>query len=120
MSIEYVCFLVMLLPSPTNSSNSGSVQSSDDEMIRALKKMKIDQDRVRTSHVESLETFHHRPKNIADSRMVMVEVGGIVKKPSEAERKAKMRELLQKQMSEYKSQYASMSQDPSITHCEGI
>ena len=110
----------MLLPSPTNSSNSSSVQSSDDEMIRALKKMRIDQERSRTTNLESAETHYHRPKNIADSRMVMVEVGGITKRPSEAERKAKMRELLQRQMSEYKSQYASMSQDPSISHCDGV
>lgn len=111
----------MLLPSPTNSSNSGSVQSSDDEMIRALKKMRIDQDRARTTNLESIETYHHRVKNIAaDGRMVMVEIGGIVKKPSEAERKAKMKELLRNQMSEYKSQYAAMSQDPSISHCDGI
>ena len=110
----------MLLPSPTNSSNSGSVQSSDDEMIRALKKMRIDQDRVRTTSTDSMEPHHHRAKNITDSRMVIVEIGGIVKKPTEAERRAKMKEMLQKQMSEYKSQYAAMSQDSSITYCDDI
>ncbi len=110
----------MLLPSPTNSSNASSVQSSDDEMIRALKRMRIDNERSKITNCEGMETQYHKAKSIADSRMVMVEVGGIVKKPSDAERKAKMKELLQKHMSEYKSQYASMSQDPSVTHCDGI
>jgi|LauGreDrversion4_2_1035121.scaffolds.fasta_scaffold352518_2 hypothetical protein len=110
----------MLYPSPTNSSNASSVQSSDDEMIRALKRMRIDHERSKLTHGETVDASYHKAKNIADSRMVMVEVGGIAKKPSDAERKAKMRELLQKHMTEYKSQYASMSQDPSVTHCDGM
>ena len=110
----------MLLPSPTNSINTSSVQSSDDEMVRALKKMRIDQEKMRIVSVDSMDVCHHKAKNISDSRMVMVEAGGILKKNSEAERRAKMKDMLQKQMSEYKAQYAAMSQDPSIEHCDGF
>jgi hypothetical protein len=37
----------------------------------------------------------------------------------DATRKQQMLEMLKKQMSDYRQQYASMSQDPSITFCDG-
>jgi len=100
----------MISPSPASS-----VHSSDDEMVRALKRLRIDEVHARPSCIAIDTIPSHRLKNST----FVVPKQPVSEMTHEDMRKQKMMEMLQMQMSEYKQQYATMSQDPSITHCDG-
>ena len=100
-----------MIPSP--QSVASSCHSSDDEVTRGLKRMKIGQFSSRASSfdIDKGEYFH---KEIRD--MVLVDVTAEKRRIEDA-RKAHMLQTLRNQMKQYQSQYASITQDLHVTDC---
>ena len=98
-------------------SPGSSCHSSDDEVTRGLKRMRIsgDQASSRASSVESPQEYFHKQ---CGGDMVLVDMVA-EKKRIEKARKAQMLKILQSQMRQFNSQYSAMSSNPNISECDG-
>jgi hypothetical protein len=105
-------------PAPSNSS-SFSCRSSDDEVIRGLKRLKIDPQYSFVSSFEDESNFTCTHKAPGSGAMILVPETQLVQKSNkEAQLREKMMKTLQSQLQQYQSQYASLSQGPSVSHCD--
>jgi hypothetical protein len=96
----------MRAPSPESSCHSSDCEG--DQMVHALKRMKLEGREVVLTEAATGEEL--KRKSRTNSPM-------IVQPATEEERRLKMQELLQNQLRQYKSQYSMITEGPDIAPC---
>ncbi len=115
-----MCNLLVDMRAPSPESSCQSSDCEGDKVVHALKRMKIESNRsIDTAPAVFLNELKRKPLSNGSPSPMIVDDSQCVKpsRPSEAERRKQMMEMLQNQLRQYKSQYSTITEGPDIAPC---